>query len=103
MHVSGDASTTAYAAVGYVCRVYESKCDRQYRLLAAESKVTPIKNLCVPRFKICAAFSEAQLRSSIVVPVEDEVIPELEIFARTDSTSTSASIKEDPTLSISTE
>ncbi|XP_043478500.1 uncharacterized protein LOC122508897 [Leptopilina heterotoma] len=54
LHGFSDASTRAYAAVVYV-RVLKYKEDGQVTLLAAKSKVAPIKTATIPKLELCGA------------------------------------------------
>ncbi|XP_051167791.1 uncharacterized protein LOC127285698 [Leptopilina boulardi] len=54
LHGFSDASTRAYAAAVYV-RVLKYKEDAQVTLLAAKSKVAPIKTATIPKLELCGA------------------------------------------------
>ncbi|XP_051175592.1 uncharacterized protein LOC127290821 [Leptopilina boulardi] len=62
LHGFSDASTPAYAAAVYV-RVLKYKEDAQVTLLAAKSKVAPIKTATIPKLELCGAALLTELPS----------------------------------------
>ncbi|XP_059225962.1 uncharacterized protein LOC131998022 [Stomoxys calcitrans] len=79
-----DASEKAYAAVVYI------KTDKGVSLMAAKSKVNPIKNKkTLPKLELCAAFLLARLLNRIISVVKAES----EVYAWSDSTITLAWIE----------
>ena len=94
LHVFCDASTTAYAAVIYVRQQLEQTAHTQ--MIAAKTRVAPIKSLCVPRLELCAALLGAQLLEATLAAINDSRFPKPEIFAWTDSQVTIAWLKEMP-------
>ena len=64
LHTFVDASQDAYGAVVYGKFVYHS--GKQYcRLIAAKSRVAPLKAMSIPRLELTAAVLEERLRASI--------------------------------------
>ena len=82
LHGFSDASESAYAGVVYL-RMMDSDGQVHVSLVAAKSKVAPIKRLTIPRLELCGAHLLSKLlehvRSTIGIPVED-------LYAWTDST-----------------
>ena len=58
----GDASEQAIAAVAYLRTVYEAG-DVDVRLIAAKTKVAPLKKQSIPRLELMGAYQFA-MRSS---------------------------------------
>lgn len=82
IHGFADASTTAYAAVVYL-RVVTEKEDISVNLIAAKTKVAPLKQISVPRLELCAAVLLARLLDEVrnILNISND-----NVFAWTDST-----------------
>ena len=65
LHVFCDSSEKAYAAAVYSRTMNESG-EVHVELLAAKSKVSPIKSLSLPRLELCAAQLGARLMSACI-------------------------------------
>lgn len=63
LHVFADSSEVAYGACAYL-RVADN-CNLRINLIAAKSRVAPLKKLTIPRLELCAALLAAQLYSEI--------------------------------------
>ncbi|XP_045765824.1 uncharacterized protein LOC123867687 [Maniola jurtina] len=82
LHGFCDASKLAYAAVVYL-RIVDSAGNRQVSLLAAKTRVSPIKQVSIPRLELCGA----ALLSRLLAEVADVLsISKNNIRAWTDST-----------------
>jgi hypothetical protein len=64
-----DASDKAYGACVYV-RIKSSETHYETTLLCARSRVTPLKNLSLPRLELCAAVLLSQLMHKIMESVD---------------------------------
>lgn len=82
LHGFCDASKTAYAAVVYL-RVIDSDGEIQVTLVAAKSKVAPIKQISIPRLELCGAVELTRLLIDVgkILKIESR-----NIHAWTDST-----------------
>ena len=82
LHGFSDASEDAYAGVVYI-RGEDAHNNTHVALVMAKTKVSPLKQLTVPRLELCGAYLLAQLlhhiRSLYQIPVAD-------VYAWTDST-----------------
>ncbi|XP_045783685.1 uncharacterized protein LOC123879835 [Maniola jurtina] len=82
LHGFCDASKLAYAVVVYL-RIVDSAGNRQVSLLAAKTRVSPIKQVSIPRLELCGA----ALLSRLLAEVADVLsISKNNIRAWTDST-----------------
>lgn len=81
IHGFADASTTAYAAVIYL-RIITEKNEVKINLIAAKTKVAPLKQISVPRLELCAAVLLARLLHEVRNILN---IPKENIYAWTDS------------------
>ena len=95
LHVFCDASTTAYAAVVYM-RQETSEGTTYVKMLAAKTRVAPIKYICVPGMELCAALLGSKLVEVTLAAISDKrfIIPT--VFAWTDSQVTIAWLREFP-------
>ncbi|XP_045535467.1 uncharacterized protein LOC106721755 [Papilio machaon] len=82
IHGFADASTTAYAAVAYI-RVITEENEVSVDLIAAKTKVAPLKQISVPRLELCAAVLLTRLLNEVRNILN---IPKENVFAWTDST-----------------
>ncbi|XP_063833858.1 uncharacterized protein LOC135083024 [Ostrinia nubilalis] len=82
LHGFSDASKLAYAAVVYL-RVVDAKGNVHVSLLAAKTRVSPIKQVSIPRLELCGSTLLARLLSEISEVIN---IPKSNIKAWTDST-----------------
>ena len=76
-----DASLDAYAAVVY-CRSTNVDGTVSVALVAAKSKVSPIKVLSLPRLELCGALLLTRLINKLKISLQDK---EMKVFAWTDS------------------
>lgn len=93
VHGYCDASNKAYAAVAYarvVCEDGEVKTN----LIAARSRVAPVKSLSIPRLELCGALLLSRLLKQIKEAIR---LPAYKIYAWTDSTIVLSWLSGDPT------
>ena len=64
LHIFGDASERAYAAVAYLEHFYENE-TRTVSLVMAKTKLAPLSKLILPRLELLAALLVARLRSTL--------------------------------------
>ncbi|XP_055907234.1 uncharacterized protein LOC129942362 [Eupeodes corollae] len=81
LHGFCDASLDAYAAVVY-CRNIKPNNSISVTLVAAKSKVAPLKVLPLPRLELCGALLLVRLLNKIKISLQE---PEVKTFAWTDS------------------
>ena len=67
LHVFADASTKAYGAVAYLQNA------NNVAFVMAKSRVSPLKNLTLPRLELKAAVTATQLAASIVSALQDYI------------------------------
>lgn len=82
LHGFCDASEKAYAAVVYG-RILNSEGKVITKILAARTRVAPVKSVSLPRLELCGAVLLAKLLTNVAQAMR---IPESRIFAWTDST-----------------
>ena len=82
LHGFSDALVNAYAAVIYL-RMTDAYSNVQTSLVAAKTKVSPIKRLTIPRLELCGAQLLAQLLSHVKDALE---VPLNNVYAWADST-----------------
>lgn len=92
IHGYCDASTKAYGAVAYV-RVQRRNGDYHTGIIAARTKVAPVKSLSLPRLELCGAVLLSQLLKHISEAMR---IPKSQIFCWTDSTIVLSWLNGDP-------
>ena len=73
LHGFSDASTKALSAAIYLRVIQDGKSTAS--IVAAKTKVAPVKTLTVPRFKLCASLLLAKLASHIVKALHLEIYP----------------------------
>lgn len=79
LHGFADASEKAYAAVVYI------KCDGQITIVAAKSKVNPMKNRkTLPKLELCAAHLLSKLLHRMLITIQHKT----KIYTWSDSTIT---------------
>lgn len=81
LHGFADASSVAYAAVAYV-RVIDQDDDVHVTMIAAKTKVAPLKQLTIPRLELCGAVLLAKLLHELSILLK---IPMNKTYAWTDS------------------
>lgn len=82
IHGFCDASTKAYAAVAYM-RVVNQNGEVKVGILAAKTRVAPVKPVSLPRLELCGALLLAKLLKQIKDATR---VPQNQIYACTDST-----------------
>lgn len=81
LHGFSDASNDAYAAVVYV-RIHDKDNGVHVNLITSKTKVSPIKQVSIPRLELCGA----QLLAKLLLEVSETLdIPKEKIHAWTDS------------------
>jgi hypothetical protein len=93
IHGYCDASNSAYGAVAYL-RVRIQDGEYKTFLLAAKTRVGPVKPMTVPKLELCGAVLLSRLLKQIS---EATRIPTNQMFAWTDSTIVLAWLRGDPT------
>lgn len=93
VHGFCDASNKAYGAVAYLRVLGE---DNQYKttIIAAKSRVVPVKPMSLPRIELCGAVLLSKLLKQISEAMR---IPANQIFSWTDSTIVLSWLQGDPT------
>lgn len=81
LHGFADASERAYAAVVYL-RTLQSECSL-VSLIAAKTRVAPLKPVSLPRLELCAAHLLARLMHHVRETLNLEMVP---LFLWSDST-----------------
>ena len=84
IHIFGDASEAAYAAVCYL-KTYDIEGKSEVALMYCKSKVAPIKKVTLPRLELQAAVLAAKMLKFIK---EELKMPNIKTFMWTDSTIT---------------
>lgn len=92
IHGFADASNRAYAAVVYL-RVLHSLDRVQISLLAAKTKVAPLKTVSIPRLELCAVVLLCRLLKWTMSSLDLSSVP---LYGWTDSTITLAWLKQHP-------
>lgn len=91
LHVFSDASLKAYSAVVY-CRIVAADGSISSHMVAAKTKVAPLKKVTLPRLELCGARLGALLVNQVAKDLE---IKDIIIKAHTDSEIVLAWIKGD--------
>lgn len=94
LHGFSDASNVAYAAVVYL-RTINASGKINVALVAAKTRVTPVKQVCIPRLELCGAVLVTKLLKEIADVME---IPKHNIRAWTDSTIVLAWLNRHPSV-----
>jgi len=92
IHGFADASSRAYAAIVYI-RVLHSLTEFQTNLLAAKTKVAPIKTVSIPRLELNAVVLLSRLIKWVVTSLK---LPSTTVFGWTDSTVALAWLRQHP-------
>ncbi|XP_047986442.1 uncharacterized protein LOC125226503 [Leguminivora glycinivorella] len=92
LHGFSDAATAAYAAVVYL-RVVKASGEIRVALVAAKTRVSPVKQVCIPRLELCGAVLLAKLLKEVATVMN---IPKHNVKAWTDSTVVLAWINKHP-------
>ncbi|KAJ0169346.1 hypothetical protein K1T71_015230 [Dendrolimus kikuchii] len=92
IHGYCDASDRAYGAVAYL-RVRNDDGKYKVSLIAAKTRVAPVKSLSLPRLELCGAVLLSKLLNQVS---EATRIPKENIFAWTDSTIVLSWLQGDP-------
>ena len=82
LHGFSDASELAFSAVVYIRSTYSSN-PPLVKLVAAKTKVAPLKKITVPRLELCGAQLLAKLLNNIGIALS---VPASDIYAWSDST-----------------
>lgn len=91
IHGFCDASNDGYAAIVYFKTIKED--DVNISLVAAKTKIAPMKTISIPRLELCGALLLSQLITKIKKTMD---LIEIPTFAHSDSEITLAWIKGDP-------
>lgn len=91
-HAFCDASENAYAAAIYT-RVQLENQSVFVNLLTSKSRVSPVKNLSIPKLELCGAVLLADMVNSIIPSLN---ISNYEVFKWTDSTIVLSWLRKDP-------
>lgn len=94
LHGFSDASTLAYAAVVYLRVENDNNEDTTVAIIAARSRVSPIKTVSIPRLELCGATLLADLMQHIIGTMFATTA--IETFAWCDSQVTLAWLKSSP-------
>lgn len=81
LHGFSDASKMAYAAVVYI-RVIDAESNVQVALVTSKTKVSPIKQVSIPRLELCGAVLLAKLMVDVAKTLDVNVV---DVHAWTDS------------------
>ncbi|XP_055633093.1 uncharacterized protein LOC129773505 [Toxorhynchites rutilus septentrionalis] len=73
MHIFSDASEHAYGACVYL-RTANSLGEIKVALLTSRSKVSPLKQLSIPRLELCAALIAAELHQKVLDSLRLEIV-----------------------------
>lgn len=92
LHGFCDASEQMYAAACYLRTIHQDE-SVEIHLITAKTRVTPLKSMTIPRLELCAALLLARL---LEVTHRELNIPNLELYAWTDSAITLAWISTPP-------
>lgn len=92
LHVFCDASKAAYASAAYL-RVQNNENEFVCNLIAAKTKVSPLKAITIPRLELCGALLASKLIKIITSALK---LPNLKTYAWTDSTIVLAWLADNP-------
>lgn len=84
LHVFGDASEVAYAAVAYL-KTYDVEDNSEATLTYCKSKVAPVKKVTLPRLELMAAVLAATMSQFLK---QEMKLPEIKTYLWTDSSIT---------------